>query len=67
MDRGKKILYRETVTAFKIEISNVFHIPFYANQIINPFLNTRIPANHNKVDGISTNGEILINRIVSLL
>ena len=47
---------------------NVFHIPLslYATQINNPFLNSRISANHYKVDELSANGELLIKGIVSL-
>ena len=33
---------------------------FYATQIIHPFLNSRISANHDKVEGLLANGEILI-------
>ena len=38
-----------------------FHnsLPFYATQIINPILNSRISANHDKVQGLLANGEIL--------
>ena len=40
-------------------------IPFYnATQIINPFLNSRISANHDKVQGYSAIGEILIKGVV---
>ena len=31
-------------------------LPFYATQIINPFLNSIISANHTKVDRPSANG-----------
>ena len=41
--------------------------PFYATQINNPLLNSRISANHDKVDGLSVNGETLIKGFVSLL
>ena len=34
--------------------------PFYAIQIINPFLNLIISANHDKIEGLSANWEILI-------
>ena len=34
---------------------------FYATQIINPFLNYRISANHDIVEGHSVNIEILIH------
>ena len=46
-----------------------FHItlPLYATQIINPFLNSRISANHDKKERLRVNGEILIFGIVSLL
>ena len=36
----------------------------FPSQIINPFLNS---ANHNKVEQLLANGEILIKGIVSLL
>ena len=41
---------------------NVFNTPlhFYSTQIIRPFLNSRISARHDKVDGHPANGEILI-------
>jgi len=39
----------------------------HLSQIINSFLNSRISANHDKVDGLSANGEILIKEFVSLL
>ena len=42
-------------------------LPFFATKIINPFLNSRITANHDKVGGLSANGEILIKGIVFLL
>ena len=31
-------------------------IPLYATQIINPFLNSRISGNYDKVNGLSANG-----------
>ena len=43
------------------------NLPFYATQIINHFLNSRISANLDKVDALSANGETLIKGIVSLL
>ena len=43
-----------------------FIFPFYATQIIHSFLNSRISANHDKVVGLSSNGEIHIKGIVSL-
>ena len=42
-------------------------LPFYATQILSPFLNSRISANPDKVVGLSANGGILIKGIVSLL
>ena len=48
----------------------VFHtsLPFYATQIINLLLNSRILANHDKVVGLSaSNAYILIKGIVPLL
>ena len=36
-------------------------------QIVNPFVISRISANHDKVGGLSANGEILIMGIVSPL
>ena len=33
---------------------------FYTTEIIRPFLDLRIPANHDKMDGHSANGEFLI-------
>ena len=45
-------------------------LPFEATQIINPPLNSRISANHDKVERLSLfsqcNGELLVDRIVSL-
>ena len=40
---------------------------FYAAQIINPFLNSWISANHEKVERLSANSEIIVKGIVSLL
>jgi hypothetical protein len=46
----------------------MYFIPFYATQIISPFLNSRISANLDKVDGLlATTGEILIKGNFSLL
>ena len=64
----KRFYARETIAAFNYEFSlNVLQtpLPFYATQIINPLLNSRISANHNKVDEFSANGVIFI-KIVSL-
>ena len=40
---------------------------FLATEIINPFLDSMISANHDKVEAHSANGKILIKRIVALL
>ena len=45
----------------------MYFIPFYATQIISPFLNSRISANLDKVEGLLPTGEILIKGNVSLL
>ena len=42
-------------------------LPFYATQMINPFLNSGISANHAKGERLTANGEILLKGIVSLL
>ena len=44
------------------EIHQMFFIPpsFYVTYIIIPFLNSSISANHDKVDGLTANGEILV-------
>jgi hypothetical protein len=42
-------------------------LPLYATQMISPFCNSRISANHGKVERLSANGEIFIKGIVSLL
>ena len=41
--------------------------PFYATQMINPFLDSRISDNHDKVDKLSANDEILVKDFVFLL
>ena len=58
--------YNRKTIATLWNTANVFYTPFYETQIINPFLNSMISANLDKVDGLSANGEILIKRIVSL-
>ena len=52
--KKKRFYNRETIEL--CNTSNVFHTPlsFYATQIINPFLNSRISANHDKVDGLQS-------------
>jgi hypothetical protein len=49
--------------------ANIFHtpLPFYAAQTFNPVLNSRISANHDKVERLSANRELLIKMIVYLL
>ena len=43
-----------------------YRLPFYATQIINPFLNSRISDTHDQKDRLSANGEILKKGIVYL-
>ena len=47
---------------------NFFHrsLPFYAIQIINLFLNSRISANHDKLERISSNGFNCFSLVESL-
>ena len=45
---------------------SVISLPAYTTQIINPFPNSTIQANYDKVDGLSANDEILNRGIVSL-
>ena len=42
-------------------------LPFYATQIVNPFLNSIISVNHDKAIGILTNRESLIIHNVPLV
>ena len=52
----KKIFYNSEIIAasnYQINATDVF--PFYATQIIDPFLNSRIPANNDKVNRFSAN------------
>ena len=44
-----------------------YPLSFYATQIVNPFINTRISANHDKVDELSANGVILVGDCFSSL
>ena len=60
--RGTLVYKRETFAALNDEIQ-----PFYATQIINPFINSSISANYHKVEKLSANGKILIKGSVSLL
>ena len=65
---NKKGFYnRETFAALNYEIQPMTFITFYEAQIINSYLNLRISPNHDKVDGLSANCEILIKSIDSLL
>ena len=69
-DKWQTIFYNiEIFVTINYEIHQMSFtpLPFYASKIINPFLNSRILANHDKVDGLSTNGEILIKGSVYLL
>ena len=59
--RNKDILwFSEIIAASNYQIHATDDFPFYATQIIDPFLNSRIPANHDKVNWFSANWEILI-------
>ena len=60
---------RISIAAWNYEIQKMSFIPlpFYVTQIITNFLNSRILANQDKVEGYSANCEILIKGIVSLL
>ena len=53
----KRFFKREIVAVLNHEILNVFHTPFplYATQLINPFLNLKISANHDTVGRLSAN------------
>ena len=37
-----------------------YTFPFYSTQIVKPFLNSRISANHDKGERLSANSDILI-------
>jgi hypothetical protein len=41
-------------------------LPFYEVQMITPFLYSSTLANHDKVEGLLANGEILIKGIISI-
>ena len=61
----EKIFYnKETIAALNYEIHTPNSCP---SMQLNPFLKSRISDNHDKVDGLSANFEILIKVIVSLL
>ena len=45
----------------------LYPFPFYATKIINPFLNSRIAINYDKMLEHSANVEILIKGIETLL
>ena len=49
------IIPREIMKYTKCHIPT---LPFYVTQIINSFLNSMNPVNHDKVDELSANGEI---------
>jgi hypothetical protein len=68
----KRFHNKETITAFNYKMEQTpfkppFPSPAYATKIINPFLNSMILANHDQVERLSANVEILIKGIVSLL
>ena len=52
------------MAAFNYEIQQM---SFIQGVIINPFVNTMNSANHDIVNGLPANGEILLKGIVSLL
>jgi hypothetical protein len=64
----KRFYNRETRTASNYEIYQISFIPSPVPSNSNDlfFPNWRISANHDKTDGVSANGEILIKRVVSL-
>ena len=53
----KRFYNRETIAASNYEIHQMSFIlsflSFNTSEIIKPFLNSRIPGNHDKVDGLS--------------
>ena len=57
---------RKIIAALNYKIYQMSFIPFYATQIINPFLNSRISKNNDKVERLSTNFEIHLKRIFFL-
>ena len=63
------IIEKQLLRNYELKTANVFHTPhpFNAYQIISPFLKSRVRANHDKVERLSVNGEILIKGIVILL
>ena len=63
MFKQKRFNYRETIATLNYEVQQ---ITFNATQIINPFINSRISANYDNVEGLLANGEIIIKGIVSL-
>ena len=66
----KRFNNRETIAPSNYEINQMSFIPllpFYATKIDDPFLNSRISANHDKVEGLLANYKILIKGIVCLL
>ena len=57
---------RKIIAALNYKIYQMSFIPLYATQITNPFLNSRISVNNDKVERLSTNFEIHIKRIFFL-
>ena len=49
---GKRFYNRETIASlnYKIQQMSFIPLPFYATQIIKPFLNSIVLANHDKAD-----------------
>ena len=64
----KRSYHRKIIAALNYEIQQMSFIPpFPSTQIISPVNNSRISANHDKVEILSANCEILIEGVVSLL
>ena len=59
MFEEKRFYNREKIAASNYDFFYTRH-SLNATQIIKPFLNPRISANRDKVDGLSTNGKIPI-------
>ena len=67
IELGNIFYNRETIAKLNYEICTVKVFPFYTNQIICPFPNSRISANHVKDERLSANCEILIKENFTLL
>ena len=58
------IFYNRETIANNMKYSKClsYPLPFYPTQTINPFLDSRISANHDKVEGLLACSEILIKK-----